>query len=82
MTGMMEEGRGLPIGTIQTYGDTAYEMMVTNPEAAQVAYEIGLVDKIVTREELKEWMFQQYPNKEEDRYAFLIVFQYTITYQL
>ena len=70
MTGMMEEGRGLPIGTIQTYGDTAYEMMVTNPEAAQVAYEIGLVDKIVTREELKEWMFQQYPNKEEDKYAF------------
>ena len=70
MTGMMEEGRGLPIGTIQTYGDTAYEMMVINPEAAQVAYEIGLVDKIVTREELKEWMFQQYPNKEEDRYAF------------
>ena len=70
MTGMMEEGRGLPIGTIQTYGDTAYEMMATNPEAAQVAYEIGLVDKIVTREELKEWMFQQYPNKEEDKYAF------------
>ena len=70
MTGMMEEGRGLPIGTIQTYGDTAYEMMVTNPEAAQVAYEIGLVDHIVTREELKEWMFQQYPNKEEDKYAF------------
>ena len=70
MTGMMEEGRGLPIGTIQTYGDTAYEMMVTNPEPAQVAYEIGLVDKIVTREELKEWMFQQYPNKEEDKYAF------------
>ena len=70
MTGMMEEGRGLPIGTIQTYGDTAYEMMVTNPEPAQSAYEIGLVDKIVTREELKEWMFQQYPNKEEDKYAF------------
>ena len=70
MTGMMEEGRGLPIGTIQTYGDTAYEMMVTNPEAAQVAYEIGLVDHVVTREELKEWMFKQYPNKEEDRYAF------------
>ena len=70
MTGMMEEGRGLPIGTIQTYGDTAYEMMVTNPEPAQFAYEIGLVDKIVTREELKEWMFQQYPNKEEDKYAF------------
>ena len=70
MTGMMEEGRGLPIGTIQTFGDTAYEMMVTNPEPAQFAYEIGLVDKIVTREELKEWMFQQYPNKEEDKYAF------------
>lgn len=70
MTGMMEQARGLPIGTIQTYGDTAYEMMATNPEAAQVAYEIGLVDKVVTREELKEWMFQQYPNKEEDRYAF------------
>ncbi|MDC1190187.1 signal peptide peptidase SppA [Gammaproteobacteria bacterium] len=70
MTGMMEEGRGLPIGTIQTYGDTAYEMMATNPEPAQSAYEIGLVDKIVTREELKEWMFQQYPNKEEDKYAF------------
>ena len=53
MTGMMEEGRGLPIGTIQTYGDTAYEMMVTNPEAAQVAYEIGLVDHVVTREEFR-----------------------------
>jgi protease-4 len=70
MTGMMEEGRGLPSGTLQNYGDRFYEMMIDNPEAAEVALEIGLVDYSVTREEFKEWMFEQYPNKEEDKYAF------------
>ena len=70
MTGMMESARDLPYGTIQTYGDTAYEMMITNPEPAQVALEVGLVDQIVTREEIKAWMFEQYPNKENDKYSF------------
>ena len=70
MTGMMESARNLPAGTIQTYGDTAYEMMITNPEPAQVALEIGLVDQIVTREEIKAWMFEQYPNEENDKYSF------------
>jgi|TARA_B110000967_G_scaffold208144_1_gene259405 protease-4 len=70
MTGMMEEGRGLPSGTLQNYGDRFYEMMIDNPEAAEVALEIGLVDYSVTREEFKEWMFEQYPNEEEDKYAF------------
>jgi protease-4 len=70
MTGMMEEGRGLPTGTLQTYGDTFYEIMTDNPEAAEVALKMGLVDYSVTREGLKEWMYEQYPNIEEDKYAF------------
>lgn len=70
MTGMMEEGRDLPAGTIQNYGDNAYAMMAKQPEPALTALELGLVDMVVTREGIRAWMFEQYPNKENDKYAF------------
>ena len=70
MTAMMEDGRKLPDGFIQQYGDTAIDLMTDNPEAAQVALELGLVDMVVTREGIKAWMFEEYPNKDNDKYSF------------
>jgi len=70
MTAMMEDGRKLPDGFIQQYGDTAIELMTDNPEVAQVALELGLVDMVVTREGIKAWMFEEYPNKDNDKYSF------------
>ena len=70
MTSMMEQGRELPNGFMQEYGDTAIELMIENPETAQVALELGLVDMVVTREEIKAWMFEEYPNKDNDEYSF------------
>ena len=54
MTDMMEDGRQLTSGTIQNYGDNAWELFKENPEPAQVALSLGLVDKVVTREENKQ----------------------------
>ena len=70
MTGMMESARNLPNGTMQNYGDNAWEMMTDNPEAAEVALELGLVDMVVTREEIRLWMYEQFPNSDEDKYSF------------
>ena len=70
MTGMMEEGREIPNGFIQEYGDTAIDLMTENPETAQVALELGLVDMVVTREGIKAWMFKEYPNEDNDEYSF------------
>ena len=70
MTGMMETARNLPNGTMQNYGDNAWEMMTDNPEAAEVALELGLVDMVVTREEIRLWMYEQFPNSDEDKYSF------------
>ena len=70
MTGMMEEGREIPNGFIQEYGDTAIDLMTENPETAQVALELGLVDMVVTREGIKAWMFEEYPNEDNDEYSF------------
>ena len=70
MTAMMEDGRKLPDGFIQQYGDTAIDLMTDNPEVAQVALELGLVDMVVTREGIKAWMFEEYPNKDNDKYSF------------
>ena len=69
MTDMMEEARNLEKGTIQNYGDNAWELSVDNPEMAEVALELGLVDMVVTREEIKSYMFKEFPNKDEDKYA-------------
>jgi protease-4 len=70
MTGMMETARNLPDGTMQNYGDNAWEMMTDNPEAAEVALELGLVDMVVTREEIRSWMYEQFPNSDKDKYSF------------
>ncbi|MDA0774985.1 MAG: signal peptide peptidase SppA [Proteobacteria bacterium] len=70
MTDMMEEARNLEKGTIQNYGDNAWELSVDNPEMAEVALELGLVDMVVSREEIKAYMFKEFPNKDQDKYAF------------
>ncbi len=70
MTNMMEDGRNLNKGTIQNYGDNAWELSVENPEMAKVALELGLVDMVVTREEIKAYMFKEFPNQENDKYSF------------
>ena len=67
MTNMMESGRSLPKGTIQKYGDSLWEMTLENPETAKIALDLNLVDMIVTREELRQWMFEEFPNKEKDK---------------
>lgn len=70
MTNMMEAARNLPDGTLQNYGDNAWEIMTDNPEAAEVALKLGLVDMVVTREEIRLWMYEQFPNSDEDKYSF------------
>ena len=70
MTDMMEDARNLEDGTIQNYGDNAWELSTENPEMAEVALELGLVDMVVTREEIKAYMFEEFPNEDDDKYAF------------
>ena len=70
MTDMMESGRDLPDGTMQKYGDTLWEMTIENPETAEIALELDLVDMVVTREELRQWMFEKFPNEENDKNKF------------
>ena len=70
MTDMMEDARNLDKGTIQNYGDNAWELSTENPEMAEVALELGLVDMVVTREEIKAYMFEEFPNEDDDKYAF------------
>jgi len=70
MTDMMENARNLEKGTIQNYGDNAWQLSTENPEMAEVALELGLVDMVVTREEIKAYMFEEFPNEDDDRYSF------------
>ena len=70
MTEMMETARSLTEGTLQNYGDNAWLMFTDNPEGAEVALELGLVDMIVTTEEIRSWMYEQFPNEDEDKYAY------------
>jgi protease-4 len=63
----MEAGRDLQKGTIQEYGDTLWERSLDNPEIAQIALELGMVDMVVTREELRHWMYEKFPNDENDK---------------
>ena len=70
MTGMMETARNLTEGTLQNYGDNAWLMFTENPEGAEVALELGLVDMIVTTEEIRSWLYEQFPNEDEDKYAY------------
>ncbi len=70
MTSMIESSRNLKEGTMQDYGNNFWEMSVSNPERAQIALEMGLVDKIVTREDLRHWMFEEFPNEKGDKNRF------------
>ena len=67
MTDMMESGRGIPKGTMQKYGDSLWELSIESPQISEIALDLNLVDKIVTREELRQWMFQEFPNKKNDK---------------
>ncbi len=67
MTQMMESGRNLNDGTIQDYGDKLWEMSIENPEIAQIALELDLVDMVVSREELRHWMYKEFPNENKDK---------------
>ena len=67
MTNMIETSRNLPKGTMQKYGDSIWDLSIENPETAEIALNVGLVDQIVTREELRHWMFEEFPNEENDK---------------
>ena len=67
MTGMMEAGRNLPEGTIQNYGDTIWDLSLESPMQSEIALELGLVDMIVTREDLRHWMYEEFPNEDRDK---------------
>ena len=54
-------------GTIQDYGDKLWEMSIDNPEIAQIALELGMVDMVVSREDLRHWMYKQFPNENNDK---------------
>ena len=66
MTAMMEDGRNLPKGTIQNYGDSLWDLSIETPEPAQIALNLGLVDMVVTREDLRAWMYKEFPNKDDN----------------
>ena len=66
MTDLMESGRNLDNGTIQNYGDSFWELALEEPEVSQIALNQGLVDMVFTVEELRHWLFDEYPNKDND----------------
>ena len=66
MTAMMEDGRNLPEGTIQNYGDSLWDLSIETPEPAQIALNLGLVDMVVTREDLRAWMYKEFPNTDDN----------------
>ena len=67
MTEMMEAGRNLPEGTIQNYGDTIWDLSLESPMQSEIALELGLVDMVVTREDLRHWMYEEFPNEDRDK---------------
>ena len=66
MTSYIEEARNLPEGTIQNYGDSFWESSLIEPEASLIAFDNGLVDKVFTVEELRHWLFEEFPNEDDD----------------
>ena len=66
MTSYIEEARNLPEGTIQNYGDSFWESSLIEPEASLIAFDNGLVDKVFTEEELRHWLFEEFPNEDDD----------------
>ena len=66
MTTYIENARDLPNGTLQDYGDSFWQLAIEEPEASQSALKKGLVDKVFTVEELRHWLFEEFPNQDDD----------------
>tara|TARA_Y100000996_G_scaffold389869_1_gene350613 strand:+ start:1337 stop:3175 length:1839 start_codon:yes stop_codon:yes gene_type:complete len=66
MTEYIENARGLPIGSIQNYGDDYWQLSKNEYEVSQIALNKGLVDKVFTVEELRHWFFEEFPNQDDD----------------
>ena len=66
MTTYIENARDLPSGTLQDYGDSFWQLALKEPEASQSALKKGLVDKVFTVEELRHWLFEEFPNQDDD----------------
>lgn len=67
MTDFIENGRSLPIGSIQNYGDSYWQLAQNEYDASQIALNSGLVDKVFTVEELRHWFFEEFPNQDDDK---------------
>ena len=67
MTTFIENGRNLPIGSIQNYGDSFWQLAQDEYYASQIALNNGLVDKVFTVEELRHWFFEEFPNQDDDK---------------
>ena len=84
MKNMMEAARDIPQGTIQEYGDSLWQKSVDTPELAQIALELDMVDMVVTREELRHWMYEEFPNKQNDKNELpdsISIYEYLSTYE-
>ena len=63
----MEAGRGFEAGKIQYIGDN-YHLLVSENGGNdnETALAIGLVDKLMTKQEIRNYLIEKYGNEEED----------------
>ena len=63
----MEAGRGFEAGKIQYIGDN-YHLLVSENDGNdnETALAIGLVDKLMTKQEIRNYLVEKYGNEEED----------------
>ena len=63
----MEAGRGFEPGKIQYIGDN-YHLLVSENDGNdnEAALAIGLVDKLMTKQEIRNYLVEKYGNEEED----------------
>ena len=64
---LMEAGRGFEAGKIQYIGDN-YHLLVSENGGNdnETALAIGLVDKLMTKQEIRNYLIEKYGNEEED----------------
>ena len=64
---LMEAGRGFEAGKIQYIGDN-YHLLVSENGGNdnETALAIGLVDKLMTKQEIRNYLIEKYGNDEED----------------
>ena len=62
----MEIGRGFDSGTIQYIGDNYHLLATENGgDDNETALEIGLVDKLMTKQEIRNYMIEKFGSKED-----------------